>query len=79
MPSVELQTTISPVDQTPILTRPLLTEEQLESVILDSLKAQKSWKKVPLEERIAIAEKWMAEFERQRDVLAEEISVQMGR
>ncbi len=54
-----IQTTISPVTGKPVLTRPLLNEEQLDAVIGNAAKAQKSWRKVSIDERIAIAEKWM--------------------
>lgn len=94
-----IQTTISPIDQSPACTRPLLSSEQLDTVIGDAVKAQKAWKKVSLDERIAIAEHWMVgqvllssietsvtelnskqvEFERLKDVLGEEITLQMGR
>ncbi len=55
----QIQTTISPVTQQPVLTRPLLTAQQLDTVIADAVKAQKSWRKTSIDERIAIAEKWM--------------------
>ncbi|WWD20150.1 hypothetical protein CI109_104626 [Kwoniella shandongensis] len=79
MVDVNIQTTISPFTQKPICTRPLLSESELDSVIAQSVKAHKSWKKVPLEERIAIARKWLVEFEKIGDVAAEDISLQMGR
>lgn len=55
----EIQTTISPIDQSKVLTRPLLSKDQLDVLIGDAVKAQKSWKKVSLAERKAICEKWM--------------------
>jgi acyl-CoA reductase-like NAD-dependent aldehyde dehydrogenase len=55
----QIQTTISPIDQKPVLTRPLQTEEQLDHVIAESVKAYKSWRKVPLDDRLKIAEQWM--------------------
>jgi acyl-CoA reductase-like NAD-dependent aldehyde dehydrogenase len=42
-----------------VCTRPLVSEEQLDVVISDAVKAQKSWKRVSIDERIQIAEKWM--------------------
>jgi acyl-CoA reductase-like NAD-dependent aldehyde dehydrogenase len=54
-----MQTTISPHDQSAVCTRPLVSEEQLDVVISDAVKAQKSWKRVSIDERIQIAEKWM--------------------
>ncbi|RSH93446.1 hypothetical protein EHS25_007802 [Saitozyma podzolica] len=76
---VNIQTTISPYTQEPICTRPLLSPSELDTVISEAVKAQKSWKKVPLDERLAIAEKWLVEFEGMTDLLAEDIAIQMGR
>jgi len=59
MPAIPMQTTISPNDQSAVCTRPLTNEEQLDVVIADAMKAQKSWKKVSIDEKIQIAEKWM--------------------
>jgi len=59
MPAIPMQTTISPNDQSAVCTRPLTNEEQLDFVIADAMKAQKSWKKVSIDEKIQIAEKWM--------------------
>jgi acyl-CoA reductase-like NAD-dependent aldehyde dehydrogenase len=59
MSKVNIQTTISPYTQEPVCTRPLLSEPELDNVVSAAVKAQKSWKKVPLDERIAIAEKWV--------------------
>jgi acyl-CoA reductase-like NAD-dependent aldehyde dehydrogenase len=54
-----IQTTISPYTQEPILTRPLLSEAELDNAIANAVKASKSWRKVSVDERIAIAEKWL--------------------
>jgi len=59
MSKINIQTTISPYTQQPICTRPLLSETELNTAITEAVKAQKSWKKVPLDDRIAIAEKWL--------------------
>lgn len=64
----KIQTTISPFTQSPICTRPLLSGAELENVITAAVKAQKSWKKVPLDERIAIAEKWLVSARSPADV-----------
>lgn len=57
--SAKVQTTISPYTQEPLLTRPLLSETELDNVIANAVKASKGWKKTTVEERIAIAEKWL--------------------
>jgi acyl-CoA reductase-like NAD-dependent aldehyde dehydrogenase len=59
MSKVNIQTTISPFTQEAVCTRPLLSESELDNVVAAAVKAQKSWKKVPLDDRIAIAEKWV--------------------
>ena len=59
MVNPSIQTTISPYTQEPVLTRPLLSDTELDNVIDQAVKAQKSWKKVPLDERIAIANRWI--------------------
>jgi len=59
MVDVNIQTTISPYTQQPVCTRPLLSPQELDGVIAQAVKAQKAWRKVSLDERIAIAEKWM--------------------
>ena len=59
MSNVNIQTTISPYTQEPVCTRPLLSEGELDNVISEAVKAQKTWRKVPLDDRIAIAEKWV--------------------
>lgn len=95
MVDVNIQTTIGPYKQEPVCTRPLATDEQLDSIIAEAVKAQKSWKKVPIEQRVEIAEKWVvrilelsmslieahtqSEIEKQADLLAEDLSIQMGR
>jgi acyl-CoA reductase-like NAD-dependent aldehyde dehydrogenase len=59
MTKVNIQTTIGPYTQEPVCTRPLLSAQELDNVIAQAVKAQKAWRKVPLDERIAIAEKWV--------------------
>ena len=59
MSKAAIQTTISPYTQQPILTRPLLSEIELDSTIAEAVKAQKSWRKVSLDDRIAIAQNWL--------------------
>ena len=53
------QTTIVPHNQQPLVTRAYPSTQELEKVILYSADAQKQWAKVPLSERIAIANKFV--------------------
>lgn len=59
MVAVNIQTTTGPYTQEPVCTRPLLARDELDAVVAEAVKAQKSWRKVALDERIAIAERWM--------------------
>ncbi|KAK4687111.1 hypothetical protein P7C73_g2999, partial [Tremellales sp. Uapishka_1] len=79
MTKANIQTTISPYTQKALCTRPLLSAAELDAVVSDAVKAQKSWRKVPLDERFALAEKWLVEFEKMGDLMAEDLSLQMGR
>jgi hypothetical protein len=49
------QTTIIPHNQQPLVTRTYPSIEELEKIIVSSAAAQKEWAKVPLSDRIAIA------------------------
>lgn len=64
MVDVNIQTTIGPYNQEPVCTRPLLTNDQLDAVVAQAVKAQKGWRKTPLDERIAIVERWMVSAHR---------------
>lgn len=54
-----IQTTISPHNQQPCVTRTYPSESELDAKISRAVEAQKTWKLVPLEERIAIGRKFM--------------------
>ena len=53
------QTTIIPHNQQPLVTRTYPSVQELEKVILSSADGQKHWVKVPLEDRITIANKFV--------------------
>ena len=59
MPSGEIQTTIVPHSQKPLVSREYPTEAELEQTILRAAAAQKQWTKVPLKQRIAIGYKFI--------------------
>ncbi|PPR04272.1 hypothetical protein CVT26_004062 [Gymnopilus dilepis] len=74
------QTTIIPHSQEPYVTRTYPSEQELDKIIHDATVAQKAWKDVPLEERIAIGRKFMKEeFKEMSDEIPLELSLQMGR
>lgn len=76
---MSLQTTISPYDQKPVTTRQTFSSSELSAVLDTAVAAQKLWQKTTVAERCALITKWMAEFERQKAVIAGELSAQMGR
>ena len=59
MPSGEIQTTVIPHTQKPLVHREYPTEAELDQVIEKSAIAQKQWSKTPLKERIAIGYKFI--------------------
>ena len=74
-----LQRTITPVDGSVYVERPLASNPAIERALFLAVKAQKAWKQVPVAERAAICRR-MAEWCVQRaPELATELSWQMGR
>ncbi len=71
--------TISPIDGTVVVKRPFLSA----AVALDAAKrskaAQKGWRQIPLIKRIRLLEKAVDLLVEQKDLLAREITIQMGR
>ena len=49
----EIQTTIAPHTQQPVVERAYPDDEELEAIVISAAEAQKVWAAVPLEERIA--------------------------
>jgi acyl-CoA reductase-like NAD-dependent aldehyde dehydrogenase len=70
---------ISPGDGRLFVERPLATEAQIAQALTRARTAQARWRNVPLPERLAVIERFVAWFEANRDVIAEEITRQMGR
>src|SRR5437868_3987448 len=71
--------TISPADNRVYVERPLATGSEIERALAASRQAQATWKCVPVAERVAIVERFVAAFEANSAPIAEEISWQMGR
>ena len=71
--------TISPVDGTIYVERPLATDSHIETTLAKAKKATKLWKETSIAERAAICEKALQYFETNRAVIAKDISWQMGR
>lgn len=51
---LEIQTTIAPHTQEPVVERAYPDDEELEAIVRSAAEAQKAWAAMPLEERIAI-------------------------
>ncbi|KAI1352355.1 aldehyde dehydrogenase [Xylaria sp. FL0043] len=77
--SVETITTISPTTNEPILSRTGVSASDLEEIPRVAEEAFKTWRETSLTDRTIIVKKALALLEKQKDQLAEEITVQMGR
>ncbi|KAJ8129091.1 hypothetical protein O1611_g4540 [Lasiodiplodia mahajangana] len=77
--SVETITTISPTTNEPILTRNGVSASELEQIPTVAAEAFKTWRETSLTDRTIIVKKALELLEKQKDQLAEEITVQMGR
>ncbi|GJM13389.1 MAG: aldehyde dehydrogenase [Pseudohongiella sp.] len=71
--------TISPIDDTVYVERPLASEQEIEQSIALSRSAQKQWQQTTLEERATICELAVQYFEARATQIGEEITRQMGR
>ncbi|KAF9505975.1 hypothetical protein BS47DRAFT_1305884 [Hydnum rufescens UP504] len=71
------QTTIAPHDQSPYVTRKLETD--LEGIVEKAYNAQRSWREVQIEQRIAIGHRFVEEFQKLSDIIPKELTLQMGR
>jgi acyl-CoA reductase-like NAD-dependent aldehyde dehydrogenase len=71
--------THSPVDGSVYVERPLASEKEIAAALERAVSAQRTWKRVPIAERARLVSKAVDAFAAKRDVLAEEITRQMGR
>jgi hypothetical protein len=56
------QTTITPHNQQPLVTRTYPSELELDAIIRRSSVAQKAWARVPLKDRLAIGAKFVVSY-----------------
>jgi acyl-CoA reductase-like NAD-dependent aldehyde dehydrogenase len=75
----EIQKTISPVDGSVYVERPLATDGQIGAAMERARKAQAVWRRVSLSERAAICTRFVDAFVARKQAIAEEITRQMGR
>ena len=71
--------TISPIDGSIYVERPLATSNEIDQALAMARSAQRDWQSINLNERAAICERAVQYFENHRQQIAEEISRQMGR
>ena len=73
------QITVSPVDGRIYVERAYANAEEVDNTVERAVAAQLSWRHVPVSERAAICERFVAAFEARSSQIAEEISWQIGR
>jgi len=71
--------TISPVDGSVYVERPLAGPGDIDRTLGAAVSAQAAWKRTPLSERAAVLGRAVDAFVAKRDAIAEELSWQMGR
>ena len=71
--------TISPVDGSVYVERPLAEWGEIDRTLSAAVSAQAAWKRTPLSERAAVLGRAVDAFVAKRDAIAEELSWQMGR
>ena len=75
----KIQQTVSPVDGSVYVERPLSSKEQIDMALVMAIAAQRQWQETPLSERQVICSLAVDNFVKQKDDIAQEISWQMGR
>ncbi|HEX4335498.1 MAG TPA: aldehyde dehydrogenase family protein [Polyangiaceae bacterium] len=71
--------TRSPIDGSEVVARKYTRPPEVQASLTRAVAAQKKWKQVSVADRIALVTKAVDAFVKKRDVLAEEITRQMGR
>jgi acyl-CoA reductase-like NAD-dependent aldehyde dehydrogenase len=71
--------TISPVDGSVFVERPLASDAEIDAAISRSVKAQRDWKTRPIAERAGVLTKFVEAFVAKSDEIALELTWQMGR
>ena len=75
----DIQKTISPIDGSVYVERPLATDAQIQQAMELAKRAQAKWKQVPIVGRAAIVNRFVDAFVARKEKIAEEITRQMGR
>ena len=74
-----IQKTVSPIDGSVYVERPLATDAQIQQAMERARRAQAQWKRVPIAGRAAIVNRFVDAFVARKEKIAEEITRQMGR
>jgi acyl-CoA reductase-like NAD-dependent aldehyde dehydrogenase len=74
-----IQETISPVDGSVHVTRTHATPREVDAALATATEAQRSWRDVPLDERIAIVRRFVDWMVERADDIGSELTWQMGR
>ena len=74
-----LQRTISPVDGSVYVERPLASDAAIESTLVKAVSAQAAWKRIPVSERAGVCRRMVAWCVSRADELGAELAWQMGR
>lgn len=74
-----MQETITPIDGTVYLTRPLAGQEQVDTVLASAVDAQRSWSRVPIDQRVAAVYRMVTRMVERADDIGRELTWQMGR
>src|SRR5207248_2873014 len=77
--AARVQTTLSPIDNSVYVERPLAADADIEAALAKAVTAQAQWKQVPVTERAAIVRRMVEWCVARADVLGEELTRQMGR
>jgi acyl-CoA reductase-like NAD-dependent aldehyde dehydrogenase len=76
---LSIQRTISPVDGSVYVERELATGPLIDAALERARRAQREWRRVPVEARAAILERFCEAFDARRDDVATALAWQMGR
>ncbi len=72
-------TVINPFTEEPAFTLPVLSGDDVDAVVMQARKAFEDWRRVPLDERIALCRKFVDAFKAMGDQVALDITIQMGK
>jgi len=72
-------TVINPFTEEPAFTLPMLEAGEVDAVVMQARRAHEDWRRVPLDDRIALCRKFVDAFKAMGDQVATDITVQMGK